>query len=80
MATKIVTRNYTEALRSMKPGEVIELPAKALAGLKATILTRLRNELIMERADWEIGKISEDTGRFRVKRITKPRHGNIISA
>lgn len=80
MATTIVMKNYTEALRSMKPGEVIELPAKALAGLKATILTRLRNELIMERADWEIGKISEETGRFCVKRITKPRHGNIITA
>lgn len=80
MEIKIVTKNYTEALRNMKTGDVIELPAKALAGLRATILTRLRAELIMERADWEIGKINEETGRFRVKRITKSCHGNTITA
>ena len=72
MGIRYVTENYTQALRQMKTGEVIELPAKALASLKATILTRLRNELITERADWEYGQINKDTGRFRVKRITKP--------
>lgn len=61
----------TGRLRRMKPGEVITLPSTALAGLKSMTLTRLRRELIAERADWVVGKQDPMTGEFKVRRITK---------
>lgn len=61
----------TERLRRMKPGEVITLPSTALAGIKSMTLSRLRKELIAERADWVVGAQNPYTGEFKVRRITK---------
>lgn len=64
-------QNYTDTLRQMKPGDTITLPAKALAGLKSSILTRLRQEFVAEKKDWRTGAQDKETGEFTVTCYTR---------
>lgn len=69
--TKEMRQNYTDTLRQMKPGDTITLPAKALAGLKSSILTRLRQEFVAEKKDWRTGAQDKETGEFTVTCYTR---------
>lgn len=59
----------TERLRRMKVNDTITLPANLLAGLQASILTRLRKEHIAVGANWKVEKQDPITGTFEVRRV-----------
>lgn len=66
---KKIEEKWSDALRSMKTGEIAEFPVKSISTVNSTI-SRLRLEMCVEGADWKrIGDIDKRKGLFRVKRI-----------
>ena len=57
MKKRIITENYTPALRDMEVGEVLTFPVKAYNSIKGTIIPRLRLEFCVEDADWKVGEV-----------------------
>lgn len=68
MKKQLITENYTPALRDMEVGDILIFPVKAYNSVKATLIPRLRLELCVEDADWEIGEVDKKKGLFEVKR------------
>ena len=64
----MITKEFTQALRDMQVGDVITLSVKAYSSMR-TIIPRLRIEMCVEQADWEVGEIDRKAGMFSVKRI-----------
>lgn len=55
MKKKIITENYTPALRDMEVGDILTFPVKAYNSIKGTLIPRLRLEFCVEDADWKVG-------------------------
>lgn len=68
MKKKIITENYTPALRDMEVGDILTFPVK-LTILQGTLIPRLRLELCVEDADWKVGDIDKKKGLFDVERV-----------
>lgn len=66
---RLITENYTPALRDMNVGDTLTFPVKAFSSVKSTLIPRLRLELCVEEADWEVGGVDKKKGVFEVKRI-----------
>lgn len=66
---KVITENYTPALREMKIGDIYMFPVKAYTSVKSTLIPRLRLEMCVENANWEVGEIDKEKGVFPVERI-----------
>lgn len=62
MKKRIITENYTPALRDMEVGEVLTFPVKAYNSIKGTIIPRLRLEFCVEDADWKVGEVNKRKG------------------
>ena len=69
MEKKVITKEFTQALRDMKVGDVITLSVKAYSSMR-TIIPRLRIEMCVEQADWEVVEIDRTHGFFSVKRVS----------
>lgn len=67
MKKKIITENYTPALRDMEVGDILTFPVKAYNSIKGTLIPRLRLELCVEDADWKVGDIDKKKGLFDVE-------------
>ena len=61
MKKRIITENYTPALRDME--------VKAYNSIKGTIIPRLRLEFCVEDADWKVGEVDKRKGIFDVERV-----------
>ncbi|WP_291587233.1 hypothetical protein [Bacteroides sp.] len=70
MENQLITENYTPALRDMNVGDTLIFPVKAHNSIKSTLIPRVRIELCVENADWEVGEIDKKNGTFPVKRIS----------
>lgn len=67
---KIVTgKRYTSELRQMKVGDIYMFPVRAYVSVKSTLIPRMRIEMCVEDADWEVGEIDKKKGIFPVERI-----------
>ena len=69
MKKRIITENYTPALRDMEVGEVLTFPVKAYNSIKGTIIPRVRLEFCVEDADWKVGEVNKRKGIFDVERV-----------
>ena len=69
MEKKVITNDFTQALRSMKVGDVITLSVKSYSTMR-TIISRLRVEMCVEGYDWKFGRVDRKTGTFNVKRVS----------
>lgn len=66
---RLVTENYTPALRDMGVGDILTFPVKAYNSIKGTLIPRLRLELCVEDADWKVGEVDKKKGIFDVERV-----------
>lgn len=63
-------KGVTKTMRGMQTGEVAMFEARQRTTVKQAKY-RLREEMLVEKADWIIGKQNPTTGQFRVLRITR---------
>lgn len=61
----------TKTLRNMKPGDMVTLPASAIASVTSSAIPRLRKEFFAERKDWKILPQDQETGNFTVLCFTR---------
>lgn len=67
---KKITENWTDALRNMVVGEVVEFPLDNEPSIMGSIIPRMRRVMWKEKANWQReGDYDLDNGTFRVKRI-----------
>lgn len=66
---RLVTENYTPALRDMRVGDILTFPVKAYTSIKGSLIPRLRLELCVEDADWKVGEVDKKKGIFDVERV-----------
>ena len=69
MKKRLITENYTPALRDMEVGDILIFPVKAYNSIKSTLIPRLRLELCVEDANWKVGEIDKKKGIFEVERV-----------
>lgn len=50
-------------------GDIYMFPVKAYTSVKSTLIPRLRLEMCVEGANWEVGEIDKKKGIFPVERI-----------
>lgn len=66
---KKITENWTDALRNMVVGEVVEFPLDNEPSIMGSIIPRMRRVMWKEKANWQReGDYDLDNGTFRVKR------------
>lgn len=60
----------TKTMRGMQTGEVVVFEARQRT-TAMQMKYRLRREMVVEKADWEIGEQNPETGQFKVRRIIR---------
>ena len=67
---KVVTGDWSDALRAMKPGDKAKFPLAAKASVKS-IIAQLEEKLWEINADWSlIGEVDKKKGTFVVQRVS----------
>lgn len=65
-----MTGGITEVMRGMLIGQIVVFEARQRTTAMQTKY-RLRREMVVEKADWEIGEQNPETGQFKVRRIIR---------